>query len=210
MLRDDLITLLGQRLGNRTDLDSRMQSELLMLQSVTLEETGAFTPWFLETEIATQACTAGDERLPLPTDFLAEMEEQSLWLYDVNTSPYMLEMQKDSYDVMVQRFPIAGKPRRYALTASYFLLKPTPDIVYTFKMRYYARDTALTTNIENKWLLHAPDLVLAELGAVMAKHIQNPAMEASFRADAQAARSRLYVKHEARAHNGRTYSMGED
>jgi hypothetical protein len=211
MLRDEVVTLLGYRLGSRTDLNDRIIAEMAYVQTFNLEGTGAFLPWFLETEIATITTIADEERTVLPDDFLAEVEDQALWLYDEDSAAPWTELRKNDYDYLRVKYPVAGLPKQYALIGDYFALFPVPDDSYTIKMRYYAKDESLASeNIENKWLKHAADLVLAETGAVMAQHLMNFDLVAKFQQDAAIARQRLYTKHEARRHSNRTYSMGED
>lgn len=198
MLRDDLFSLLSQRLGNRADLISRMETEVQLLQDTVLEQH-AWLPWFLETEIATATTTVGDERVLLPVDFLIEIEEEALWVYvDTEENPYSA-LKKMPYDAMIARYPGPGRPYAYALGGNYFLLRYIPDAEYIVKMRYMAKDDALTTNIQNKWLKFASDVVLAELGIVFAeKHMQHFELAQTFRADATAAWNRLYSVHVAR------------
>jgi hypothetical protein len=210
MLRDDVFALLAQRLGNRTDLDARMQSELLLLQATILEGTGAFIPWFLESEEITLTAVIGNPNIALPADFLGEIEESPLYLYDTSATDIYTKLAKDDRDILQQKHQAAGITKGYSVNASYIKLAPTPDLAYSYRWRYYAKSASPTSNIENLWLKYAADLVIAELGAVMAKHLQNPTLEGIFHADAQTARNRLYVKHEALANTGRSYQMGDD
>lgn len=98
------------------------------------------------------------------------------------------------------------------MAGGYFLLRPVPDTIYTLRMRYYAQDILPSTgNIENKWLKEAPDLILAELGTIIAgEYIRNPQLAAEYAQKATIARDRLYKRHERRMHANRTYGMGED
>jgi hypothetical protein len=183
------------------------------VQTFVLEGTGAFTPWFLETELANVNTAAGEERILLPDDFLGEIEDQSLWYYNAdNTDAPYTEIHKSSYDRLILRYQASSVPREYSIAGNYILLRPVPDDVYNLRMRYYASDVSVATgNIENKWLIHAGDLFMAEVGAIIAsKHIMNQALAAEFRNDAAVARQRLYTKHEVRKHTNRTYGMGED
>ena len=207
MLRDTLFSLLSQRLGNRADLVSRMSTEVQLLQEVVLEKH-AWLPWFLETEMASTVTVLGEARIQLPDDFLSELEEQSLWIYDSTLENPYLGLDKKDFDDMIVRFPGTGKPRAYALGADYFYLGPAPDDEYPLKMRYYAMDTVLDSNIENKWLKHASDVVLAELGIVMAeKHMQHFELAQTFRKDAEVAWNRLYASHIARQEVNRSRVM---
>lgn len=213
MYRDTLIAQLQYRLGNRTGLEAKMIAEMDFVQQTLCEGTGAFTPWFLETEIASVSTQVDEERVQLPEDFLGEIEDQALWLYDATNedAPYT-ELHKSSYDRLILRHQIAGIPSEYAMAGDYFLLRPIPDDIYTIRMRYYAQDVLPSTgNIENKWLKEAPDLILAELGTIIAgEYIRNPQLAAEYAQKATIARDRLYKRHERRMHANRTYGMGED
>jgi len=213
MYRDTLIANLQYRLGNRTGLETKMISEMDFIQQTLLEGTGAFTPWFLETEMANVNTQADEERVQLPEDFLGEVEGQALWLYDAdNTDEPYTELHKSDYDRLILKHQIPGTPSEYAMAGDYFLLRAIPDDIYNIRMRYYATDVLPSTgNIENKWLKHASDLFIAELGYIIAgKYIRNPQLAAEFQQDSIIARDRLYKKHERRQHTNRVYGMGED
>jgi hypothetical protein len=212
MLRDAAVELMGYRLGQRDDLNDRIIAEMQFVQEMILEGTGAFTPWFLETEMSFVEFVAGEERVPVPDDFIGEIEGQHLWLYTAdNTDRQYVELHKSSYDILIQRYPARATPRQYAISGSYFLLAPAPSEAGTLRMRYYAKDFPVTSNIENQWLRHASDLFMAETCAIMADdYLQNPAMAEKFRQKAIVARDRLYKKHELRQHVNRVYGMGED
>jgi hypothetical protein len=109
---------------------------------------------------------------------------------------------------MLAQYPGTGRPKAYSIGADEFRFGPTPDAIYTVKMRYKAKDTTLDTNIENQWLKYASDVVLAELGIVMAeKHMQHPKLAEAFRNDAGVAWTRLYSKHTAREEDNHSRVM---
>lgn len=198
MLRDSLFALLGMRLGNRADLIPRMGLEVQFLQESILEQH-EWLPWFLETEVTSTLTVPGEERVQLPADFLAEIEDQALWLYpDVGPS-VCIPLRKMPYDEMIVRYRGSGRPVAYSISGKYFILAYIPDRAYTLKMRYMAKDVILDSNIQNKWLTYAADVVIAELGVIMAeKHMQHFELAATFRADAKAAWAKLYATHIAR------------
>ena len=212
MTRDELTTLLGYRL-NRTDMTAKMLLEMDFVQSFKLEGTGAFLPWFLESEMAATTLEIGEERIELPSDFLGEIEGQHLWLYNPDNAdfPYK-ELHKSDYDKLMQKYPAVGTPTEYTISGNYILVKPTPDNMYAIKMRYYAKDILPSlNNVENKWMKYAADLFIAELGVLMAGvHMRNMDLAVSFANDATIARDRLWKKNEARQHVNRIYGMGED
>lgn len=204
MFRNDLFALLAQRLGNRQDLIPRMETEVLLLQEIRLEQN-VWLPWFLETEMAWTTTTPGEERVQLPVDFLGEVEEQALWRVD---DTRLVPIQKMDYDDMLVRFPMEGTPRAYAVGNGYLFLRPVPTEEITLRMRYLARAEPLTSNIENVWLKYASDVVIAELGAVLAKqHMQHGELAATFAEDAKLAWDRLYKVHIGRQETNRVRLM---
>jgi hypothetical protein len=68
-----------------------------------------------------------------------------------------------------------GPPEAYALLGNYFRIFPTPDALYTLKTIYYAKDTTLDTNVENKWLKYAPMLILGRAGKFIAGPLRDTA-----------------------------------
>ena len=212
MLRDDALTLLEGRLGNRTNMRATLILEMRQAQETALERNGIFYPWFLETGIITiGTTTAAVETLALPSNWLAEIEEQSMWIFDSGADVPYVELRKGAYDVALQRFTTDDQPQRYSLNKNNLLLKPTPDKGYVIQTRYFAVDDVLSTNIENDWLKYASDWLIAETGIIIARdHIQNDQMAQRFIAAATRARDRVFIENEARQHVGRVYGMGED
>jgi hypothetical protein len=207
MTRDDVITLLGYRLESRTDLGERIMLEMRLVQSTILEEH-EWLPWFLESELAEASTTAGEWRVPVPDDFLMEMEPAALWITDETGT--RRELKKMDMDVAAARYSGSGCPQVYALQGNYFYLFPTPDQAFPLQMLYYARDTDMAAeNVETNWLKYAPDLVIACVGREVAeKHIQNDALAASFAADIVPAWLRLLNKHTARVEANQSRYMG--
>lgn len=211
MIRDDVVTLLAQRLNNRTDLNEKIVSEMILAQSVNLEQNGKFQPWFLITEYATELAEVGENRIPQPTDFLAEVEENGIQVQD--TAGVWRFLAKGSEDTLTVKWAgaAAGLPRDYAFIGEHFTLFPTPDVNYPIRMRYAASQPSPTTNIENAWLKYAPDLVIAEVGEKVASlHMQNPTLAGEFKVAKAEAWARLKLAHEARIHANRNYTMGEE
>jgi hypothetical protein len=219
MTRDEAIALLLLRATRSGDaaLTTAMQTEMNFVQQQVLEKLPTL-PWFLVSEFLTATTIPEEERILLPADigvtgrsFLREHETCSLWLLPTGATDWV-ELRKDDYDVLYNRYKSAtGTPVGYSLDNTYFYLKPTPDVAYSLRMRVYLRDTPLTTNVENNWLKHAADLVIAETGVVLAgQYLHDEMLLARFDAAAQAARHRLLIAHEAREHAGRDYAAGDD
>lgn len=171
MTKGDFIKMLKLRLKNNQDptLDQDIEREMDMVQQTLLERNSDFTPWFLMEDASTASTTKGDERIQLPSDFLAEWEEGVLWFQDSDGDLHPLH--REDYQVLRQKFPGKGKPKAYTVGKDYFFLLPTPDDSYTLRMFYYGQDTLpsnLSSNDENLWLKYAADWFLGEIGQIIA------------------------------------------
>ena len=209
MTRDEVVRLLGFRLESREDLAERIHAEMDFVQTTILEEH-EWLPWFLESELAEASTTVGEWRVPVPEDFLIEMEPASLWIVDAEGVRH--ELIKKDMDVATRIAPGTGLPKYYSLQGDYFYFAPVPDAAYPLQMLYYAQDTRMSlANVETKWLKYAADLVIACVGREVAeKHIQNDALAASFANDIGPAWARLLNKQQARIEINQSRSMGSD
>lgn len=215
MTYDDLVKMVGWRLGDRDDMAPRIPFELDFIQDTVLE-TMPWHPWFLESEGSTANTTIGERRVPLPGDFLGEVEESHLYVETENGA--QMELRKMDADVAqakyreVEYLAGGGTPQAYAISGLYYLIYPLCDKSYPLHMRYYAKDVRMSDTLEtpnSRWLQYASDLVLAELCQVLAaKHIKDQAAAAGFAADASAARLRLYSVHTARMETNQPRSLG--
>lgn len=193
MQRDALITLIAQQCGN-VNLTNEIISNMDFVQSILLEQDPDLALWFLLTEDATASTVAEEPRVPVPTDFLIEDDSQLLEVLNPDTSKYV-EVVKGDVDELTREFAeeVSGMPTRYALVGSYFRLFPTPDAAYTLRMRYMAKQALPSTgNIENAWMKHAADLLIAEVGTrVAGLHLKDLETAAVFKAGVAPAKTRL-------------------
>lgn len=211
MLRDTAVERIKRRLIHRegSTLDSEIVDALQDAQG-RLEDDG-FLPWFLQTEVSSILTTADDERLIIPSDFIREVDEDALWYYNgsaESASDVWTPLPKDDIDNLRGAYPGEGPPEGYALDGNYFRLFPTPDDAYTIKMIYFAHDTVLSTNIENKWLKYAPRWLMSEAGADIAYSIGMDKAGERFEQQAEVARKKLFVETTAREEAGRRRSRG--
>ena len=206
MTRDDVIQLLGWRLGDRSDMASRIQMEMKVAQQNVLEGN-RWLPWFLSAEsVGTTGLTG---TLAVPTDFLAEMEEGHLY---ITVEGQDLRLVKKDYDEAksLTAGSDAGHPEYYAVVGDVVHFFPTPDQDYPYVWQYYASAPDMTAVTgETPWLKYAADLVMAVVGEQLAaKHIQNPEMAMQFRQDIAPAWDRLYTQHIARQEINQLRSLG--
>lgn len=219
MTRDEIVLLIKQRARRDADatLDARIVTELKYAQNVILEG-GLTLPWFLLSDNVPLTTVIDDERVSIPTnvdsvtgkDFLREHEESALWYYDT-TNVKWVELIKDDYDSLLNKYPSGtGTPKYYSLDGYYFRLKPTPNAILTLRLRCFLREPVLLSNIENAWTKYAPDLLVGEAGArIAATHLRDTVLQADFEREAQRARQRLFLVDEARKHANREMEMGD-
>ena len=217
MDRDTAITLIKARMkrAGDTNLDELIVAEMQLVQSTDLEG-GPNLPWFLLSENLSAATTADEERVHVPinveftgNDFIREFEEGALWLYNNDEGKYEL-LPKDDYDIILAKYPGGGKPKKYSLNGDYFRFRPLPDVAYTLRMKCYLRDRTLSTNIENDWLKWAPDLMIAKVGAKIARyHLRDEKVADMLDNEATTAASRLLVQDTARKQANLELTMGD-
>ena len=172
MLRDDAVSILKQRMGNNNDisLDALIVTEMQFVQETILEQ-GAELPWFL---YGTSTVTETVANPTAPAGFLTESEAVPLQIY--NGTRYVKFPKGDPVDLEGYDFNgLKAYPVAYSSAdlggADEFMIRVwgwdgTTD--YSVKWNgYYAADE-LSTNIENKWLKFAADLMIAETGAIIA------------------------------------------
>jgi hypothetical protein len=182
MTRDEGVARIKEQLGFRTTLDSSIVNQLILAQ--VLLEANHPLPWFLVSEDSYTVTDIGDERVSIPLDFLAETDEAVFkYVPDVVSGDNPeVDLVKDDYDTLRINYrddstglTKVGPPEAYALLGNYFRIFPTPDALYTLKTIYYAKDTTLDTNVENKWLKYAPMLILGRAGKFIAGPLRDTA-----------------------------------
>lgn len=210
MLRDTAVQTIAYRLGNRTDLNARIISEMQLVQ--TRLEQAAVLPWFLDFLKDDISVAQGDTSFVVPTDFLRLPDEDSgIWVVDDDGNPQ--ELKRDSlsrnrrliFDTTRDALPV-----RYTLLGDRVYLFPAADAARTVHMLYSAADDVLSVNIENGWLKHAPDLIIAETCKVIAIQLQMAGMVSVFEKEVGIASDRLWRAHEAQRAADRDYSAGQD
>lgn len=215
MTRDQIIAMVAGRLGQRTDLNASILTELDFVQSLSLERNGRILPWFLQSVDSSLVTVAGIQTVALPTGHIGDDDEGGLFLQDADGKWSPLK-KVDISDILTSEEE-SGTPERYALRGLSYYLDPVPDAIYSMRTAFYAADTlpgAFSSGTQtNNWLTYAPDLVVAELTRVMAEGYTRDydVVQAMLTPGGvlQKAWDRLNVETEARKHTDRSYQMGD-
>lgn len=210
MTRDEAVSQIQLILGKRTDLTSEIITQLQFAQKEA--EKRLELPIFLRSETLSLTSTPNVERMTPPTGFLREWDEDALYVQEPNTSPIKWNpLDKDSprylrSESVLELTPAI--PEAYAYDGTSFILFPTPDLAYTFRMIFYKADDPLTSNIENKWLANIPYLFIGHAGSIIASAIMHKEALALFSAMFTESAKRLDGFTPSRDGGGRRYIMG--
>lgn len=176
MLRDAAVDLMMKRLGNQNDVSLRddIIAEMVQAQATVLEGD-VFKPWFLVSEEASNTTAIGEERVPLPADFIDFWDEIGLYRYDASLDDPYIEMVRDDWELIKECKNFSDKPTHWDVGGMYLLMRPLADAVYNLRLWYIAKGLDLSgtygdaNNIENDWLKWASDWLIGETGAVIAE-----------------------------------------
>jgi hypothetical protein len=208
MNRDQAISRVAFRLGNRTQQDFLDQILEEMLLAQTILEQSAELPWFLASSVnALSAFPAvGSESFLMPADFLRMLDEGEGGFWVLNPESGMLQRLslRWSYEELAQQFTSepSDLPLYLAIVGLYGYVRPVPDADYAYSANYYAADETLETNIENKWTKYAPDLIIAQTMKQVAESLQDTTALAQADRDLARATDRLVRSNVARREMG--------
>lgn len=207
--RDEAVTLVENRLGQKTGLSTNIIAEIKFAQA--RREANPFLPWFLK-KISTVATIANTQTIAVPTGFLKECPNQSrgaLYLVDGSTSAWT-QLKKGNYDEYAVEYSTiaAGKPKYYSLLGSSFYLFPTPSIIYSARLIHFGADAILTSDVTNLWLTNAPDLIVADAGIQIALQLRDQNAAAAFLEMMKKAEKDMYDATTAREMNALPMELG--
>lgn len=154
-------------MGQRTDLTTIINTQIdIQQRALEKEVKWIIRPWFLQTNDRTVGTlTVGDEAFDRPADFIAEIEEDAVWL--VNEEGDDIQLCKADEDDLRTLYGNEDNtfPSAYASAGRKFRIFPKADDTYTVKMRYYAQDTLMAEEgDENLWAEHAPSCLIGRVG----------------------------------------------
>lgn len=177
MNRTQIITLVLARLGRQeanTYLIAQAKLELTLIQESL--EGGAFLPWFLISDETTLNYTANNRAVSLGANFLREYEEFPVYRYDSTADDPYTKLTKDEFDILEARYGNSGTgtPSNYALQGGQLELFVTPNANGSLRLKFYEKEAELTDSVlTNAWTSNAADLLVAELGIVMAGYMKD-------------------------------------
>lgn len=210
----------GQRQGDAT-LRSQLESEILLIQA-SLEggvkcgqqDQGVFFPWFMYKEAAALALGVSTETVALPSDFVAEYDEEhghALWYYNASHEQVWVPVKKDTLGIIRARHSgVDVAPSAYAIVGENIYVRPLVTSALLLRLAYYGQQTTLVTNVENNWLKYAPDVMVGELVSACGEIVHNEAMVTKGEAASKQARDRLYAMHVQREEAARQRQRGDD
>lgn len=219
MNRDETIQEVADRLGNRTNLNSKILRNLSYVQRFVCERY-PILPWFLITENLFATTTINEPKLQVPTGFLREVENGALWRQrtpDETSGKPWVELEKQPHDklrsALGNELKTPGPPTHYAILGEYWILAPVPDKEYTIYTRCYQRDLMASEfssgGETNGWMSHEWELLVAETVLRTARHLQwEQAIMREFRSDRDEAKRNFFVNEEARTNANLHYRMG--
>lgn len=205
MTYNDILQLLRNRLGNRTDLDTNIQLELGIAQE-HMENNLAdpIMPWFMER----RASITATGKAAVPTDFIREVDD-CLPIFRLSSQAGYTELQK-VFPEDLTKAKLAGRsdpPNIYALVGQEIELYPEPDGEYVLEFLYYGSEEKLSNATQgNGWSNHAPELLVAAAGKRLATYIHDAALAGVFDQDmviaqqhlAEASKERKYANIDMR------------
>lgn len=174
-LRSEAITRIQRGLGFRSDQSDAIVSSLKEAQRHL--ERGKSLPWFLVQENVTLTFLTGSADVSLPTGFLREKEGESVYLIDTTTgAPVFLE--KVSFDegseIYTDDDATSMRPQAYTVRKASIRSWPVGrDTSYHAFWSYYKAADELSSDIQNAWLEHAPEVLIGRAGIILARDLRN-------------------------------------
>jgi len=186
MLRSAAVTQIYRGLSFRnssTKLDNAIIDALQQAQS-DLEQGATLPTWIITYDDTSIAGVAGVNNAALPASFLREVEDEPLFLLDEDGNE-TYELERGEYNQLrsVWRgITSRSTPYAYARRSNEIVVFPTPNVDWTLKWGFYAKQTLLDNDVENAWLKNVPYLMIAMAGLKVAADLQDVAATAKFQA----------------------------
>lgn len=197
------VTSMIARLGNRDDMEDTILAVADELLSSTLENRGWF-PWFLATDTETEGDTfqtvAEQESVVLPTGYLSQVPDSDVWITDSNGKRRLKQL---FYVDMLEMYDTTDIPMAVNNTGTRLRIRGIPAEVYPLVLYYYKTAGPFSGQTSNPWLTYAGNVVIGEVGAVIAgQYLQDPQLAQMFAQLAAKAWSELSIQTTAKQLEG--------
>lgn len=195
MLRSEAVTIIKRGLGFRQTQESSITAALQQAQREL--ETGKTLPDWLLTYDEAITVTANNPEITLPNRFLRFHDGYQF--YYINSNSARVFLPRKQYTEAYTAYVASGEEDDSAVidTAGQYgqvlvqknktsaLIIPTPTVSYTAYLTFYQGALPLTSDIENAWLLNAPDYLIGLAGGIVAGNLRDKDAISVFGAQAQ-------------------------
>jgi hypothetical protein len=174
MLRDEAVVRIQDGLGFRKDREAEIVRRMQEVQRDL--ERGKTLPTFMRAEVLSSV-SAGALGFSLPADFLRITGERvQVDPSGTSDTRYWRRLSWGSYETIpLIEATVTGSPRYAILDIVngdvWFDVYLATGQSYYFQ--YYKKADLLTSNIENVWLEHAPELIIGDAGRRIAADMRN-------------------------------------
>ena len=213
MTPNEMRDLIRQQLGYRTDLNDKIFADANLVQDRLENDEELGNHWFLTQEYSDAGfvTAAATKTVAVPSTFLDEDEDHGgLYIYDSTATDPYIELKREDSGLFRRAFEgTSGQPTHYDLVGANIEFGPTPDAIYSLRWFARFRDAdILEGSTANLWLTHAPLLIVAETGLMIAGSVHNDKAVGFFSDLAKSERRKLTLKNFSR--ETEEASMGGD
>lgn len=211
MTRDEIVAQVKLLLGFREDQTNTIIAQIAIQQNhLEREVEWKIYPSWLQTERADSFTVANEERVQKPSDWIADIEEDGIWVTDILGSEHLLYKSEENKLRLTFKDDDPTIPEAYASSGDYYRLFPTPDIIYALKMRYYQSQPIVSTGSDtNRWMTNAPNCLIGRVGLMLSGAANNPRRD-MFSALYQESKQSIERRSFDELTVNRQYAMGEN
>ncbi len=209
MNRLEIVTLIAQRLGSRTDLAAEILANMQWVQENELEGCKEFLPWFLLDPAYEVTLASGTSSVALSA--MLQPDDGAIFrIYPTADPTAVGELVQKQRDRGVAHLLVdTARPTQIALFDDTLYVDRKADQEYKIYFAAFVREAALTVDSStNAWTTKASDWFVAEVMRKLALRLQNDSMYKMASTEASEAKQRVWVRSEAFEHAGKEYQMG--
>lgn len=155
-------------------------------------------------QMVTRAEAEIDSRLSaVPSDFL---EAKDLVIVTgTPVTPLQFVTQQEMGQIRNSEVSAAGKPKYFSVVGDQFEYCPTPDVVYSLEMAYFAKITNLSADSDTNWLLtDYPDAYLYTALTHSAPYLKDDERTPVWQSLAEKAKAELNARDQSASYTGST------